>query len=55
MLQRNLLYRAVTRAKRVVILVGSRRALWKGLRTVGAVRRYTALAWRLSHGSALGE
>jgi len=29
MLQRNLLYSAVTRAKRIVVLVGSRRALAK--------------------------
>jgi exodeoxyribonuclease V alpha subunit len=55
MLQRNLLYTAVTRAKRVVVLVGSRRALWKAVRTVGAGRRYTALAWRLARGSGAGE
>jgi exodeoxyribonuclease V alpha subunit len=48
MLQRNLLYTAVTRAKRIVVLVGSRRALWKAVQTVGAGRRYTALAQRLS-------
>jgi exodeoxyribonuclease V alpha subunit len=50
MLQRNLLYTAVTRAKLLVVLVGSRRALWKAVKTVGAGRRYTALAWRLAHG-----
>jgi exodeoxyribonuclease V alpha subunit len=47
MLQRNLLYTAVTRAKRLVVLVGSRRALWKAVQTVGAGRRHTALAERL--------
>jgi exodeoxyribonuclease V alpha subunit len=47
MLQRNLLYTAVTRAKRIVVLVGSRRALWKAVQTVGAGRRHTALAERL--------
>ena len=47
MLQRNLLYTAVTRAKRLVVLVGSRRALWKAVQTVGAGRRFTALAQRL--------
>jgi exodeoxyribonuclease V alpha subunit len=47
MLQRNLLYTAVTRAKRIVVLVGSRRALAKAVRTQGAGRRYTALAERL--------
>jgi len=47
MLQRNLLYTAVTRAKRLVVLVGSKRALAKAVRTEGAGRRYTALAVRL--------
>jgi exodeoxyribonuclease V alpha subunit len=47
MLQRNLLYTAVTRAKQIVVLVGSRRALAKAVRTKGAGRRYTALAERL--------
>ncbi len=55
MLQRNLLYTAVTRAKRLVVLVGSRRALWKAVHTVGAGRRYTALAWRLSRGPAISR
>src|SRR5215217_1113119 len=50
MLQRNLLYTAVTRAKRMVVLVGSRRALAKAVRTQGAGRRYTALAERLRPG-----
>jgi exodeoxyribonuclease V alpha subunit len=48
MLQRNLLYTAVTRAKKLVVLVGSRRALAAAVRTVGAGRRHTALAHRLS-------
>lgn len=47
MLQRNLLYTAVTRARRLVVLVGSRRALAAAVRTVGAGRRHTALAHRL--------
>jgi exodeoxyribonuclease V alpha subunit len=47
MLQRNLLYTAVTRAKQLVVLVGSRRALAKAIRTQGAGRRYTALTQRL--------
>ena len=50
MLQRNLLYTAVTRAKRIVVLVGSRRALAKAVRTEGAGRRYTALPQRLRPG-----
>jgi exodeoxyribonuclease V alpha subunit len=47
MLQRNLLYTAVTRAKRMVVLVGSKRALARAVRTQGAGRRYTALTERL--------
>jgi exodeoxyribonuclease V alpha subunit len=50
MLQRNLLYTAVTRAKQLVVLVGSRRALAKAVRTQGAGRRYTALTQRLRPG-----
>ena len=48
MLQRNLLYTAVTRARKLVVLVGSRRALAAAVRTVGAGRRHTALTHRLS-------
>lgn len=48
MLQRNLLYTAVTRAKRLVVLVGSRRALAQAVRTVSAGRRHTALDHRLA-------
>ncbi|MEO3750058.1 ATP-dependent RecD-like DNA helicase [Streptomyces sp. B6B3] len=48
MLQRNLLYTAVTRAKRLVVLVGSRRALGQAVRSVSAGRRCTALDARLA-------
>jgi exodeoxyribonuclease V alpha subunit len=48
MLQRNLLYAAITRAKKLVVLVGSRRALAAAVRTIGAGRRHTALSHRLS-------
>ena len=51
MLRRNLLYTAVTRAKRMVVLVGSRRALAKAVRTHGAGRRYTTLTTRLQPGA----
>jgi exodeoxyribonuclease V alpha subunit len=47
MLQRNLLYTGVTRAKRLIVLVGSRRALAQAVRTPGAGRRHTALTHRL--------
>jgi exodeoxyribonuclease V alpha subunit len=51
MLQRNLLYTAVTRAKRLVVLVGSRRAIGQAVRTVSAGKRFTALDHRLSQGA----
>jgi exodeoxyribonuclease V alpha subunit len=47
MLQRNLLYTGITRAKRLIILAGSRRALAQAVRTRGAGRRHTALTYRL--------
>jgi len=47
MLQRNLLYTAVTRAKRIVVLVGSKRALARAVRTESAGRCHTGLAERL--------
>ena len=47
MLQRNLLYTGVTRAKKLVVLVGSERALAQAVRTPGAGRRHTALDRRL--------
>jgi len=51
-LQRNLLYTAVTRAKKLVVLVGSRKAIGQAVRTVSAGRRCTALDFRLSGGTA---
>ena len=48
MLRRNLLYTAITRAKRLVVLVGSRRALDAAVRTPGAGRRHTGLTHRLT-------
>ncbi|MEU9547189.1 SF1B family DNA helicase RecD2 [Streptomyces mirabilis] len=48
MLQRNLLYTAVTRAKQLVVLVGSRKALGQAVRTITAGRRHTALDHRLT-------
>jgi exodeoxyribonuclease V alpha subunit len=47
MLQRNLLYTGVTRARKLIILAGSRRALAQAVRTRGAGRRHTALTHRL--------
>ena len=46
MLHRNLLYTAITRAKQLVVLVGSRRALAAAVRTISPTR-YTTLTDRL--------
>lgn len=48
MLQRNLLYTAVTRAKQRVILVGDRAALYAAVSNDRTRRRYTLLAERLA-------
>lgn len=55
MLQRNLLYTAVTRAKKLVVLVGSRKAIGQAVRTVSAGRRFTALDYRLSGSGPVGN
>lgn len=55
MLQRNLLYTAVTRAKKLVVLVGSRQAIGQAVRTVSAGRRCTALDYRLQGGTEGGS
>jgi exodeoxyribonuclease V alpha subunit len=47
LLQRNLIYTALTRAKRLAVLVGSKKALGLGLNNVSGSRRYTHLEHRL--------
>jgi exodeoxyribonuclease V alpha subunit len=47
MLQRSLLYTAVTRGKRLVVIVGSRRAVQLAVKNADAKRRYTWLAERV--------
>ena len=47
MLERGLLYTAVTRGKRLVVIVGSRRALALAVKNTDARRRYTWLAERI--------
>ncbi len=49
MLQRNLLYTAVTRARSLCVLVGSRKAIGIAVKNDKVARRYTALDWRLAH------
>jgi exodeoxyribonuclease V alpha subunit len=50
LLQRNLLYTAITRGKQLVVLVGSVKALSLAVQRQDTARRFTALKWRLEHG-----
>ena len=47
MLQRNLLYTAVTRGRKLVVLVGTKKALGMAIRRADTRQRYTALKRRL--------
>lgn len=50
LLQRNLLYTAVTRAKQLVVLLGDRRAIAIAVKNNRVAARYTGLARRLKAG-----
>ena len=47
MLQRNLLYTAVTRGKRLVVPLGAKKAIWMAVRRLDSTRRITTLKERL--------
>ena len=47
LLQRNLIYTAVTRGKELVVMIGSRKALAMAIRNDRIMRRFTHLAERL--------
>ena len=47
MLQRNLLYTGITRGRKLVALVGSRKALWIAVNTADTKKRFSLLRWRL--------
>jgi len=47
MLQRTLLYTALTRGRKLVALVGSRKALWRAVNNMETKQRYSLLKWRL--------
>lgn len=49
MLQRNLLYTAVTRARELVVMVGTRRAIAIAVRNNRVTERHSALDWRLGN------
>ena len=48
MLQRNLVYTGVTRAKKILVIVGTKKALAIAVRNVTVDKRNTMLAERLS-------
>ena len=48
MLQRNLIYTAVTRGKRLVVIVGSKKALAMGIKNDKTTKRYTSLIERMT-------
>ncbi len=48
MLQRNLIYTGITRAQRLCVLVGSRRAIAIAVNNNKVAERYSALSWRLN-------
>jgi exodeoxyribonuclease V alpha subunit len=48
MLQRNLIYTGITRGRKLVVLVGSRKAMWIAVNTAETKQRYTLLKWRLT-------
>ena len=50
MLQRNMLYTGITRAKKLLVLIGSRKALRYSVRNVTVTERNTKLRDRLAGG-----
>jgi exodeoxyribonuclease V alpha subunit len=48
MLQRNLLYTAITRGKQLVVLIGTDAAIKKAVENEGSTRRFTGLLHQLS-------
>ena len=51
MLQRNLLYTGVTRGKKLVVLVGQKKAVAIAVRNISGRRRWSKLSeWLLTHG-----
>ena len=48
MLQRNLIYTGITRGRKLVVLVGSKKAMWKAVASAETKQRYSLLKWRLT-------
>ena len=55
LLQRTLLYTALTRAKRLCVIVGTRSAITQAIHNVRAVHRYTGLVSAIEHAGPIGQ
>jgi exodeoxyribonuclease V alpha subunit len=55
MLQRNLLYTGVTRGKKLVVLVGQKKAVAIAVRSISGRRRWSKLAEWLRPGTSLSR
>jgi exodeoxyribonuclease V alpha subunit len=55
LLQRTLLYTALTRAKRLCVIVGMRSAIAQAIHNVRAVHRYTGLVSAIAHAGPIGQ
>jgi exodeoxyribonuclease V alpha subunit len=55
LLQRNLLYTGITRARKLAVLVGSKKALAIAVRNNKAEKRYSSLSKRLSRGGPIDQ
>ena len=55
MLQRNLLYTGVTRAKKILVLIGEKRAVSYAIKNETTTARNTKLAERIQNGAAQGS
>ena len=51
MLVRNLLYTGITRGRKLVATIGSRRAMWRAVNNHVTSQRFSLLKWRLQNGS----
>ena len=55
LLQRTLLYTAITRAKRLCVIVGTRSAVTQAIRNVRALHRYTGLVNAIHHARPIAD
>jgi len=55
MLERNILYTALSRAQRLAVLISQEQAIRIALQRIGSVTRRTDLAWRLQAASSGGS